>query len=127
MCESPIRYETIVSQIRRDIVTGVYPVGSIAKPVKNIRSETGISVDTGYKIYNILEEEGLVKYTRQKGAVILSFDQEFWLRKIQDEAEEILNMALTICNESKLTREQVFAIFQNAYSPTTGTVEEPCL
>lgn len=115
MGDDPIRYETILSDLRRDIVMGKYPVGTYIKSVIDISKEFNIGVATSYKIHEILEREGFVSHVARKGAIVIPFDREYWQEKIHEEAEEKLKSALNICKHTQMPKEQVASIIQGIY------------
>lgn len=117
------RYETVLDQLRRDIITGVYPVGSLIKSVTVIRDEYNIAIATAYKIHKILEAEGLVKYVERKGSYVIPFDQDMWKNKIQDAAVKMLDSALAACRESQVSKEKVAVTIQNVYTNTGCTAK----
>ena len=116
MGEEPIRYEAILRRIRRNIITGKYPVGSTIPSVKNICDEYKIGSVTAYKIFNILEKEGLIQYVSKKGGIVIPFDQEEWMEKIHEEANALLKDALDVCKEVALPTEQVVNTISAAYT-----------
>lgn len=73
--ENTKRYLSIYEQVRKDIISGIYPVGS-KLPSKRVMAESmGVSVITVEHAYELLMEEGYIT-TREKSGYFVIFDDK---------------------------------------------------
>ncbi|MBQ9030979.1 MAG: PLP-dependent aminotransferase family protein [Parasporobacterium sp.] len=70
-------YMQLYEQIRRDIVSGIFPYGTRLPSKRIIAEETGISIITAEHTLNILNEEGYVETRPRSGVYVIYRKADF--------------------------------------------------
>jgi DNA-binding transcriptional MocR family regulator len=67
-------YEEVVARIEGQVAGGLYRVGDRLPSVREAGRSLGVSVNTVYHAYNILEAKGLIRAKPQSGYILVSRD-----------------------------------------------------
>ena len=110
---SPKVYSALF-KLRRDIIMGVYPVGSYIKPVVKISKDTGIGICSAYAIHKFLQDEGFCEYVQRKGSVVLPFDAEAWQKKLHTELLQSLIETIEECRAANIPEERIIKVLRSA-------------
>lgn len=113
-----IRYDMVLEKLRRDIVTGVYPVGTTIQLLPYIRNTYSMGAATAYKIINLLEQDGLIQVKEKSKCLVIPFDQEKWITRLQKEAAERLSDQLAICKQVELHNNTVETLLKTNFHAT---------
>ena len=93
-------YEQIVSQIKRQIVSGELVSGEMLPSIRSLAKDLRISVITTKRAYDELEREGLIVTAAGKGSFVAERNAEWLredvLRKIEDHLQQISQLAAQI-------------------------------
>ena len=93
-------YEQIVSQIKRQIVSGELVSGEMLPSIRSLAKDLRISVITTKRAYDELEREGLIVTAAGKGSFVAERNaeglREDVLRKIEDHLQQISQLAAQI-------------------------------
>lgn len=93
-------YEQIVSQIKRQIVSGELVPGEMLPSIRSLAKDLRISVITTKRAYDELEREGLIVTAAGKGSFVAERNAEWLredvLRKIEDHLQQISQLAAQI-------------------------------
>src|SRR5665213_143306 len=65
-------YEEVVSRIETRITGGLYRVGDRLPSVREASQSLGVSINTIYHAYNVLEAKGLIRAKPQSGYFLAS-------------------------------------------------------
>ncbi len=74
---SKAAYLQIYEQLRRDIVSGVFPYGTKLPSKRLLAEETGVSVITVEHAYAILDDEGYIQARQRSGYYIIYREKDF--------------------------------------------------
>lgn len=112
--------QPIYLQIRNGVVEGIasgkLKAGDMLPSVRSLASELGINLHTVNKAYQMLELEGFVKMTRNRGTVILPLALE---QDSTDFTEAIAENLRNIVSEAvarSVRREQLIGIINSLYN-----------
>ena len=93
-------YEQIVSQIKRQIVSGELVSGEMLPSIRSLAKDLRISVITTKRAYDELEREGLIVTAAGKGSFVAERNAEWLredvLRRIEDHLQQISQLAAQI-------------------------------
>ena len=93
-------YEQIVSQIKRQIVSGELVSGEMLPSIRSLAKDLRISVITTKRAYDELECEGLIVTAAGKGSFVAERNAEWLredvLRRIEDHLQQISQLAAQI-------------------------------
>ena len=93
-------YEQIVSQIKRQIVSGELVSGEMLPSIRSLAKDLRIIVITTKRAYDELEREGLIVTAAGKGSFVAERNAEWLredvLRKIEDHLQQISQLAAQI-------------------------------
>lgn len=93
-------YEQIVSQIKRQIVSGELVSGEMLPSIRSLAKDLRISVITTKRAYDELERDGLIVTAAGKGSFVAERNAEWLredvLRKIEDHLQQISQLAAQI-------------------------------
>ena len=93
-------YEQIVSQIKRQIVSGELVSGEMLPSIRSLAKDLRISVITTKRAYDELEREGLIVTAAGKGSFVAERNADWLredvLRRIEDHLQQISQLAAQI-------------------------------
>lgn len=93
-------YEQIVSQIKRQLVSGELAPGEMLPSIRSLAKDLRISVITTKRAYDELEREGLIVTAAGKGSFVAERNAEWLredvLRRIEDHLQQISQLAAQI-------------------------------
>lgn len=104
-------YEQIVDQIKAGIREGSLQENEHLPSVRSLAKELKISALTVKKVYDALEEEGLIQTVHGKGSYIKQFNKALLLEEQQKEIEQDLEKLLLKAKQYHLERKQVVNMF----------------
>ncbi len=112
--DKPI-YEQIYGQLAALVLSGELPAGFCLPSIRNIARETGVSVITVKKAYEMLEAAGLI-YTRAGIGCFVSPHKDAALEDKKFElAKERLKKDLVFYKELGLTTEELLELIRKNY------------
>ena len=90
-------YEQIVSQIKRQIVSGELVSGEMLPSIRSLAKDLRISVITTKRAYEELEREGFIYTVAGKGCFVAARSREWMredlLRQIEEHLQELSRLA----------------------------------
>ena len=104
-------YAQLVEQLRRIIVTGVYPAGSKLPAVRELAVEAAVNPNTMQRALVRLEEEGLLYAQRTSGRYVTE-DNEKIMEAKEAMAAELISGFVSDMMRLGYTREQTIRLLE---------------
>lgn len=104
-------YAQLVEQLRRMIVTGVYPAGSRLPAVRELAVEAAVNPNTMQRALVRLEEEGLL-YTQRTSGRYVTEDHEKIMEAKEAMASELIGCFIDEMMRLGYTREQTIRLLE---------------
>ncbi len=104
-------YAQLVEQLRRMIVTGVYPAGSRLPAVRELAVEAAVNPNTMQRALVRLEEEGLL-YTQRTSGRYVTEDHEKIMEAKEAMASELIGCFIDEMMRLGYTREQTIQLLE---------------
>lgn len=104
--DKPI-YEQITSQIKRMIICGELPEGTVLPSMRALAKELCISVITTKRAYTDLERDGLIETVTGTGSFVAGSNFEIIKKEQMRLVEEHLQAAVDIAQQSGITYEEL--------------------
>lgn len=104
-------YAQLVEQLRRMIVTGVYPAGSRLPAVRELAVEAAVNPNTMQRALVRLEEEGLL-YTQRTSGRYVTEDHEKIMEAKEAMASELIGCFVDEMMRLGYTREQTIRLLE---------------
>ena len=107
-------YDQIVSQLRKQILTGELPADAPLPSIRSLAKDLGISVITTKRAYEELEElegAGLIYTQPGRGSFVTGGGHDALREKRLEELAETLRKARTLAADCGLTGEEVWALY----------------
>ena len=104
-------YDQIVSQLRKQILTGELPADAPLPSIRSLAKDLGISVITTKRAYEELESAGLIYTQPGRGSFVSGGGHDALREKRLEELAETLRKARTLAADCGLTGEEVWALY----------------
>ena len=109
-------YDQIVSQLRKQILTGELPADAPLPSIRSLAKDLGISVITTKRAYEELEREGLIYTVPAKGCFVAPLNKELLreddLRKVEEHLSEAARLAKACSLSERETAEMLRMIWE---------------
>lgn len=112
--DKPI-YEQITAQLKRMIINGELPEGTMLPSMRQLAKDLRISVITTKRAYTDLEQDGFIETVTGKGSFVASKNMEFIREEHLRQAEEHLKQAVEIAKSSGITCEELNDVLKMLY------------
>ncbi|MCI8616337.1 GntR family transcriptional regulator [Parablautia intestinalis] len=112
--DKPI-YEQITIQIKTMVMNGMLKEGDLLPSMRTLAKELRISVITTKRAYEDLEKDGFITTVVGKGSFVKAADTRLVREEKLKEIEELLSRAVSIAQQSNITRQEVEEMIEILY------------
>ena len=112
--DKPI-YEQITIQIKTMVMNGMLKEGDLLPSMRTLSKELRISVITTKRAYEDLEKDGFITTVVGKGSFVKAADTRLVREEKLKEIEELLSRAVSIAQQSNITRQEVEEMIEILY------------
>lgn len=112
--DKPI-YEQITIQIKTMVMNGMLKEGDLLPSMRTLAKELRISVITTKRAYEDLEKDGFITTVVGKGSFVKAADTRLVREEKLKEIEELLARAVSIAQQSNITRQEVEEMIEILY------------
>ena len=112
--DKPI-YEQITIQIKTMVMNGMLKEGDLLPSMRTLAKELRISVITTKRAYEDLEKDGFITTVVGKGSFVKAADTRLVREEKLKEIEELLSRAVSIAQQSNITRQVVEEMIEILY------------
>ncbi|WP_286080367.1 GntR family transcriptional regulator [Parablautia intestinalis] len=112
--DKPI-YEQITIQIKTMVMNGMLKEGDLLPSMRTLAKELRISVITTKRSYEDLEKDGFITTVVGKGSFVKAADTRLVREEKLKEIEELLSRAVSIAQQSNITRQEVEEMIEILY------------
>ncbi|MBQ7363655.1 MAG: GntR family transcriptional regulator [Clostridia bacterium] len=107
--------QQIVDRLRRDVISGVYPPGSLFPTVRQLAFSASVNPNTMQKALLMLEEEGLLVTLGTQGRIVTNDTEKIELSKKQCTEAEIGAM-IKRAKELSLSRDELIKFIRKGWN-----------
>ena len=108
-------YEQITAQIKKMVMGGQLSPGDALPSMRFLAKELRISVITTKRAYEDLERDGYLVTVPGKGCLVAEKNREAMRQEHSQQVQQILTQAVEAAQAAGLTREETFAMLENAW------------
>ncbi len=107
--------QQIVAKLRRDVISGVYPPGSLFPTVRQLAFEASVNPNTMQKALSSLEEEGLLVTLGTQGRVVTDNTEKIeTARRLSAEAE--ISAMIKRAKELSVSRDELIKYIRKEWN-----------
>lgn len=108
-------YEQISSQIKAMIINGDLKAGEALPSIRGLAKSLHISVLTVQKSYDVLQKDGFIETTAEKGCFVSVQNQDFYLEEQQKKIENYFIEAIEIAKVSGIKLDKLQSLLALLY------------
>ena len=106
-------YAQLIDEVKRRIISGVYPPGEKMPPVRELAAEAAVNPNTMQRAFAQLEQEGLL-YTMRTSGRFVTEDQERITEMKNELAKKLMDSFLYEMEQLGYTHQQSVAMLEGA-------------